>query len=123
MVMASTAFAIVMGATTMAVFAVLRQLAPVLVVAPSGYTIRHVLNLTDDRALARTAQARARVRSQVWRQIEAAGAFSWLKIAGRTLSGWLFLDVNGTLIIPGFAPSPASDSAAGQNRHRATGRF
>jgi hypothetical protein len=34
----------------------------------------------------------------VWKQIEAAGGFPWLEIAGKTLAGWLFPDMDGTLI-------------------------
>jgi hypothetical protein len=98
MVMVSTAIAIAMGATAMADIAVLDQLAPVLGAAPSGSTVRRVLNLADDRTLARIAQARARVRTHVWKQIQAAGAFAWLQIAGKTLTGWLFPDVDATLI-------------------------
>jgi hypothetical protein len=34
----------------------------------------------------------------VWSLIEAAGGFPWLEIAGKTLGGWLFPDMDGTLI-------------------------
>jgi hypothetical protein len=98
MVMASTAIAIAMGATAMADIAVLDQLAPVLGAAPSDSTVRRTLELADDRALTRVAQARARIRRHVWKQIEAAGTFPWLQIAGKTLDGWVFLDMDGTLI-------------------------
>ncbi len=98
MVLVSTAIAIAMGATAMADIAVLGQLTPVLGAAPSDSTVRRTLNLADDRTLTRIAQARARIRRHVWTQVEAAGGFPWLEIAGKTLTGWLFLDMDGTLI-------------------------
>jgi hypothetical protein len=98
MVLVSTAIAIAMGATAMADIEVLGQLAPVLGAAPSDSTVRRALSLADDRTLTRIAQARARTRAHVWKQIEAAGGFPWLEIAGKTLAGWLFLDMDGTLI-------------------------
>jgi hypothetical protein len=82
MVLVSTAIAIAMGATAMADIAVLGQLSPVLGPAPSGSTVRRVLDLATDRTLTRIAQARARVRKHVWAQIEAAGGFPWLEVAG-----------------------------------------
>ena len=105
-VLASTAIAIAiaMGATAMADIEVLGQLAPVLGAAPSDSTVRRTLSLADDRTLTRISQARARTRRHVWKQIEAAGGFPWLEIAGKTLTGWLFLDMDGTLIT---AYSPA----------------
>jgi hypothetical protein len=98
MALVSASIAIAMGATAMADIEVLGQLAPVLGPAPSDSTVRRTLNLADDRTLTRAAQARARIRKHVWAQIEAAGGFPWLEIAGKTLGGWLFLDMDGTLI-------------------------
>jgi hypothetical protein len=97
-VLVSAAIAIAMGATAMADIAVLGQLAPVLGRAPSASTVRRVLDLASDRVLARIALARARIRKHVWQQIEAAGGFPWLEIAGKSLAGWLFIDMDGTLI-------------------------
>ena len=96
--LASTAIAIAMGATAMADIGVLGQLAPVLGAAPSDSTVRRTLNLADDRTMTRIAQARARIRKHVREQAEAAGGFPWLEIAGKVLAGWLFLDLDGTLI-------------------------
>ena len=96
--LASTAIAIAMGATAMADIEVLGQLAPVLGAAPSDSTVRRTLALADDRTLTRIAQARARIRRHVWKQAEAAGGFPWLEIAGKVLTGWLFLDMDATLI-------------------------
>src|SRR6266581_4496415 len=96
--LASTAIAIAMGATAMADIEVLGQLAPVLGAAPGDSTVRRTLNLADDRTLTRIAQARARIRRHAWDLIEAAGGFPWLEIAGKTLAGWLFIDMDGTLI-------------------------
>jgi Transposase DDE domain group 1 len=98
MVLISTAIAIAMGATAMADIAVLGQLSPVLGPAPSGSTVRRVLDLATDRTLARIAQARARIRGHVWAQIEAAGGFPWLDVAGKVLAGWLVIDLDATLV-------------------------
>jgi hypothetical protein len=97
-VLVSTAIAIALGATAMADIAVLGQLAPVIGAAPSASTVRRTLDLASDRVLVRIAQARARIRRHVWDQVEAAGGFPWLEIAGKTLTGWLFLDMDGTLV-------------------------
>jgi hypothetical protein len=94
--LASTAIAI--GATSMADIEVLDQLAPVLGAAPSDSTVRRTLHLADDRTLTRIAQARARIRKHVWEQAAAAGGLPWLEIAGKTLAGWVFLDMDATLI-------------------------
>ena len=104
MVLVSTAIAIALGATAMADIAILGQLGPALGPAPSASTVRRVLDLASDRMLTRIAQARARIRKHVWEQIEAAGGFPWLEIAGKSLAGWLFIDMDGTLIT---AHSPA----------------
>jgi hypothetical protein len=98
MVLISTAIAIAMGATAIADVAVLGQLAPVLGDAPSDSTVRRVLDLATDRMLARIAQARARIRRHVWAQIEAAGGFPWIEVAGKTLDKWLVIDMDATLI-------------------------
>jgi len=98
MVLVSTAIAIAMGATAMADIAVLDQLAPVLGPAPSDSTVRRVLDLATDRMMTRIAQARARIRSHVWQQVEAAGGFPWIQVAGKALTGWLVIDMDATLI-------------------------
>lgn len=97
-VLASTAIAIALGATSMSDTGVLGQLEPVLGAAPSDSTVRRTLNLADDRVLTRIAQARARIRKHVWKRAGEAGGFPWLEIAGKTLAGWLFIDMDGTLI-------------------------
>ena len=92
---------------------------PVLGAAPSGSTVRRVLNLASDRVLLKVAQARARIRRHVWDLIEAAGGFPWLEVAGRSLEGWVVIDMDGTLITAhsdkenaaptwkkGYGPSP-----------------
>jgi hypothetical protein len=98
MVLASAAIAIALGATAIADIAVLGQLGPALGPAPSASTARRVLDLASDQVLTRIAQARARIRKHVWEQIEAAGGFPWLDVAGKTLTGWLLIDMDGTLI-------------------------
>ena len=98
-VVVSVAVAIALGATSMSDIAVLAQLAPVLGAAPSGSTVRRALGLADARTLARIAQARARIRAHVWKQIEQTPAgFPWLAIAGKTLTGWLVIDMDATLV-------------------------
>ena len=98
MVLVSAAIAIALGATAIADIAVLGQLGPVLGAAPSASTARRVLSLASDQVLTRIAQARARIRKHVRKQIEAAGGFPWLPVAGKTLAGWLVIDMDGTLI-------------------------
>ncbi len=98
-VVVSMAVAIALGATSMSDIAVLAQLAPVLGAAPSGSTVRRALGLADARTLARVAQARARIRAHVWELIEdTPSGFPWLVIAGKTLVGWLVIDMDATLI-------------------------
>ena len=97
-VLVSTAIAIALGATAMADIAVMGQLGPVLGDAPSASTVRRVLDLATGRMLARIAQARARIRRHVWAQIEAAGWFPWIEVAGKTLDKWLVIDMDATLI-------------------------
>ena len=98
MVLVSAAIAIAMGATAMADIAVLDQLALVLGAAPSPSTVRRVLGLASDPVLTKIAQARARIRKHVWKQVEAAGGFPWLEVAGKALAGLLVIDMDGTLI-------------------------
>jgi Transposase DDE domain group 1 len=98
-VVVSMAVAIALGATSMSDIAVLAQLAPVLGAAPSGSTVRRSPGLADARTLARIAQARARIRAHVWKQVEETpSGFPWLRIAGRTLTGWLVIDMDATLV-------------------------
>jgi hypothetical protein len=98
-VVVSMAVAIALGATSMSDIAVLAQLAPVLGAAPSGSTVRRALGLAGTRTLARIAQARAKIRAHVWKLIEdTPSGFPWLVIAGKTLAGWLVIDMDATLI-------------------------
>src|SRR6266700_1662499 len=90
----SMAAAIALGATSMSDIAVLAHLAPVLGAAPSGPTIRRALDLAGAPAmLDRIARAHA------WKLIEATPAgFPWLEIAGKTLAGWVIIDMDATLV-------------------------
>jgi hypothetical protein len=99
-VLVSMAAAIALGATSMSDIAVLAHLAPVLGQAPSGPTIRRALDLAGTPVmLDRIARARARARAHVWTLIKDTPAgFPWLAIAGKTLTGWLVIDMDATLV-------------------------
>jgi hypothetical protein len=100
LVLVSLAAAIALGATSMSDIALLGHLAPVLGASPSGPTVRRALDLAGTPAvLDRIAQARARARAHAWRLIAASPAgFPWLVIAGKTLTGWLVIDMDATLV-------------------------
>ncbi len=104
--MVSLAAAIALGATSMSDIALLAHLAPVLGAAPSGPTVRRALDLAGTPAvLDRIARARARARAHAWTLIAGTPAgFPWLEIAGKTLTGWLVIDMDATLVT---AHSPA----------------
>jgi hypothetical protein len=99
-VVVSLAVAIALGATSMSDIALLAHLAPVLGDAPSGPTVRRALDLAGTAAmLDRIARARAKARAHAWDLIEGApGGFPWLAIAGKTLAGWLVIDMDATLV-------------------------
>jgi hypothetical protein len=99
-VLASLAAAIALGATSMSDIALLAHLAPVLGDAPSGPTVRRTLDLAGLPAmLDKIARARAKARARAWKLIEATPAgFPWLAIAGKTLAGWLVIDMDATLV-------------------------
>ena len=96
----SLAAAIALGATSMSDIALLAHLAPVLGDAPSGPTVRRALDLAGTPAmLDRIARARAKARAHAWKLIEDTPAgFPWLVIAGKTLTGWLVIDMDATLV-------------------------
>jgi Transposase DDE domain group 1 len=99
-VLVSLAAAIALGATSMSDIALLAHLAPVLGDAPSGPTVRRALDLAGTAAmLDKIARARARARAHVWTLTEGTPAgFPWLAIAGKTLTGWLVIDLDATLV-------------------------
>jgi hypothetical protein len=99
-VLVSMAAAIALGATSMSDIAVLAHLAPVLGEAPSGPTVRRALDLAGVPAvLDRIARARAGARAHVWTLIQDTPAgFPWLAIAGKTLAGWVVIDMDATLV-------------------------
>jgi hypothetical protein len=100
MALVSMAAAIALGAASMSDIAVLAHLSPVLGAAPSGPTVRRALDLAGAAAmLDRIARARAKARAHVWALIEQGPAgFPWLVIAGKTLTGWLVIDMDATLV-------------------------
>ena len=99
-VLVSLAAAIALGATSMSDIALLAHLAPVLGDAPSGPTVRRALDLAGTAAaLDKIARARAKARAHAWDLIEGTPAgFPWLAIAGKTLAGWLVIDMDATLV-------------------------
>jgi hypothetical protein len=100
LVLVSLAAAIALGATSMSDIAVLSHLAPVLGAAPSGPTARRALDMAGaPRMLDRIARARAKAREHAWSLIEKTPAgFPWLAVAGKTLAGWLVIDMDATLV-------------------------
>lgn len=99
MTLVSMAIAIALGATSISDIAVLGHLGPVLGAAPSDTTARRTLELADPRTLGKIAKVRARVRAHVWKLIgERPDGFPWLEIAGKTLTGWLVIDMDATLV-------------------------
>jgi hypothetical protein len=80
--------------------ALLAHLSPVLGAAPSGPTVRRALDLAGSpRMLDRIARARAKAREHAWNLIERTPAgFPWLAVAGKTLTGWLVIDMDATLV-------------------------
>src|SRR6185437_10291359 len=100
LVLVSLAVAIALGAASMSDIALLAHLSPVLGAAPSGPTARRALDLAGTpHVLDRIARARARARDRAWKLIEAApGGFPWLAVAGKTLAGWLVIDMDATLV-------------------------
>ena len=99
-VLVSLAATIALGANSMSEIALLAHLAPVLGDAPSGPTVRRALDLAGTAAaLDKIARARAKARAHVWKLIQDTPAgFPWLKIAGKTLTGWLVVDMDATLV-------------------------
>ena len=99
-VLVSMAAAIALGATSMSDIAVLAHLAPVLGEAPSGPTVRRALDLAGTPAmLDRIARARAKARARAWTLVgDTPAGFPWLAIAGKTLAGWVVIDMDATLV-------------------------
>jgi Transposase DDE domain group 1 len=99
-VLVSMAAAIALGATSMSDIAVLAHLAPVPGAAPGGPAVRRALGLAGTPAMPdRIARARAKARAHARRLIEdTASGFPWLVIAGKTLTGWVVIDLDATLV-------------------------
>jgi Transposase DDE domain group 1 len=99
-VLVSVAAVIALGATSMSDIGLLAHLVPVLGAAPSGTTVRRALDLAGSPAmLDRIARARAKARAHAWTLIEGTPAgFPWLVIAGKTLAGWVVIDLDATLV-------------------------
>jgi hypothetical protein len=99
-VLVSMAMAIALGAASMSDIALLAHLAPLFGTAASGPTVRRTLDLAGDRKTRdRIARARARARAHAWNLIaQTQRGFPWLEVAGKTLTGWVVIDMDATLI-------------------------
>lgn len=76
----------------------------------SDSTVRRMLAGLDQRTLAKIAKMRARVRRHVWTLLHLRpGGFPYLRIAGRSLKGWIVFDLDATII----TSASRKDGAAG----------
>ncbi|MEU3042498.1 IS1380 family transposase [Streptomyces diastaticus] len=67
--------------------------------AASDSTTRRVLAGLDEQMLTRIAKVRRRVRRHVWTLLRLRpGGFPWLTVAARTLTGWIVVDLDATVI-------------------------
>jgi len=99
-VVVGVATAIVLGATNLSEAEQLQlHQAPVFGPPASDSTARRTLAALDERALARIAKVRARVRRHVWGLLHLRpGGFPWLTVAGKRLTGWIVIDLDATII-------------------------
>src|SRR6266550_2599874 len=67
--------------------------------APPSWPAMKCMAAVSCAAVERIAGARAKARAHVWELIEGTAAgFPWLVIAGKTLTGWLVIDLDATLV-------------------------
>ncbi|PYC67838.1 IS1380 family transposase, partial [Streptomyces tateyamensis] len=99
-VLLGLAGAIVLGATNLSEAEQLQaHHGPLFGVPASDSTARRTLAALDERALARIAKARAKVRRHVWHLLHLRpGGFPWLSVAGKRLTGWIVIDIDATII-------------------------
>jgi hypothetical protein len=110
-VLVNLAVAIVLGATSMRQITLLAHQEPVFGAPPSDSTVRRTLEPigADPALLARIAKARAKVRAQVWKLIEATETgFPWLTVTGKVLTGWVVIDIDATIVLAHSAKEGAS---------------
>jgi hypothetical protein len=94
------AVVIALGATFMTDIELLAHHRKLFGAAPSDSTVRRALAMADERTLLRVAKARAVARRRVWAQVAARpGAFPWLTVAGRALTGVVVIDIDATIIV------------------------
>jgi hypothetical protein len=103
--------------------ALLAHLAPVPGQAPRGPTVCRALELAGSpRVLDRVARARAKAREHAWGLIEKMPAgFPWLAVVGKSVAGWLVIDLDATLVTARSAdltPPERLRLAAGRFLHR-----
>jgi hypothetical protein len=101
-VLVNLAVAIVLGATSMRQITLLAHQALVFGDPPSDSTVRRTLEPIGavPALLVRIAKARAKVRSHVWKLIEATEmGFPWLTVAGKVLTGWVVIDIDATIVL------------------------
>ncbi|MEV0597676.1 transposase, partial [Nonomuraea cavernae] len=100
-VLVQLAVAIALGATSMRQIALLAHQDGVFGKPASDSTVRRVLEPigASEQVQAKIARARARLRGHVWDLIAATETgFPWLVVAGKTLTGWVVIDLDATLI-------------------------
>lgn len=94
------AVVIALGGRCLADIEVLGHQAKVFGAPPSDSTVRRALAMADDRTLRKVAKARAAARRRVWEHIQARpGAFPWLRVAGKSMTGVVVIDIDATIIL------------------------
>jgi hypothetical protein len=82
--------------------------------AVSDSTTRRVLAGLDEQTLTRIAKVRRRVRRHVWMLLRLRpGGFPWLTVAGRTLTRWIVVDLDATVITSASRKEGASGTFKG----------
>jgi hypothetical protein len=105
------ACAIALGATGLSAAERMRHHhEPLRLSGGSDSTIWRLLDGLDERAAKRVNRARAAARKVAWALIgERTQGFPWLEVAGKTLTGWVVIDMDATIV----EASSAKEGAAG----------
>lgn len=99
-VLIDTAVALGLGAVSVAgAMELLSASQAVLGQVASAPTAWRALNELDAAALAVVAKARAVHRRAMWARLAARpGGFPWIRVAGKTWTGWIVIDVDASLV-------------------------